>query len=142
MERIYFILVLSLGYLFFMDTNTEYSEIQEDVVFTESITRGKEIYLDMCASCHLPNGEGKLKVYPPLAKADFLMEKREESIRAIKYGIRGEIVVNGITYNRRMARQGLDAIEIADVMNYITNAWGNTNNKMITVEEVDKVSKK
>ena len=95
----------------------------------------------MCMSCHLPNGESKPKIYPPLAKSDYLMEKREASIRAIKFGVSGEITVNGISNKTRMSRLGLEADEIADVMNYITNAWGNKNVNRITIEELEAVSK-
>ena len=40
-----------------------------------------------------------------------------------------------------MSRLGLEADEIADVMNYITNAWGNKHFNRITIEEVEAVSK-
>ena len=35
-----------------------------------------------------------------------------------------------------------DNDEVADVMNYITNSWGNKNPKMVTIKEVEAVSKK
>ena len=68
------------------------------------------------------------------------MNKRSESIKAIKYGQSGEIVVNGKTYNMPMTPMGLSDDEIADVMNYITNTWGNENLKPITPEEVSKIT--
>lgn len=34
---------------------------------------------------------------------------------------------------------GLSSQEIADVLNYIRNSWGNKHPKMITVEQVEKV---
>lgn len=107
----------------------------------ESINRGSEIYADFCIICHLPNGEGVANTFPPLAKSDFLTKNREASIRGIKYGMQGEVVVNGVTYNSAMATMGLSDDEIADVMNYVTNNWGNKNDKMITEEEVSKVKK-
>ncbi|XCF05993.1 cytochrome c [Tamlana crocina] len=107
----------------------------------ESIERGAEIYKDFCVSCHLPTGEGIRKTYPPLAKSDYLMNNRTESIKGIKYGQKGEIVVNGQKYNGFMAPMGLSDDEVADVMNYITNSWGNKNDKMITKVEVAKVKK-
>ncbi|WP_083187080.1 c-type cytochrome [Polaribacter vadi] len=136
--------IVFLGLLMFSFTKKEdsYTEINQDSKFTESIKRGKEVYTDMCISCHMANGEGLPKVYPPLAKSDYLMEKREASISAIKYGLKGKIVVNGITYKNMMSRLGLLDDEVADVMNYITNSWGNKNSKMITIEEVKAVSKK
>ena len=108
----------------FTGKSENYIVIQQDLKLAESIINEKEIYTDMCMSCHLPNGESKPKIYPPLAKFDYLMEKREASIRAIKFGVSGEITVNGISNKTRMSRLGLEADEIADVMNYITNAWG------------------
>ena len=108
---------------------------------TSSINRGKAIYNDFCMTCHLPNGEGVANVYPPLAKSDYLMKNREASIRGIKYGQQGEIIVNGKKYNSVMAALGLSDDEVADVMNYITNSWGNKNTKMITESEVSKIKK-
>ena len=107
----------------------------------ESMVRGNEIYNDFCITCHLPNGEGVENIYPPLAKSDYLMQKQEESIRGLKYGQEGEIVVNGKTYNSIMAALGLSDKEVADVMNYITNSWGNKNDKIVTQEEVSKIKK-
>ena len=136
--------IVFLGLLMFSFTKKEdsYTEINQDSKLAESIKRGKEVYTDMCISCHMANGEGIPRIYPPLAKADYLMEKREASISAIKYGLKGKIVVNGITYKNMMSRLGLLDDEVADVMNYITNSWGNKNSKMITIEEVKAVSKK
>lgn len=116
------------------------SELQTDPL-KESIQRGEEIYKDFCVSCHLPNGKGVEKVYPPLANSDYLAKNREASIRGIKYGQKGEIIVNEKTYNGYMAPMGLSNDEIADVMNYITNSWGNKNDKIVTEEEVSKIKK-
>ena len=101
-----------------------------------SIERGSAIYKDFCVVCHQTSGEGIENTFPPLAKSDYLMNKRAESLKAIKFGQTGKITVNGVTYNNAMAPLGLYDEETADVMNYITNSWGNKNDKMITVEEV------
>ena len=60
-----------------------------------SITRGKEVYSDLCVTCHLPTGKGIPGTYPPLDGSNWLTEKREESIRGVKYGMQGPIEVNG-----------------------------------------------
>jgi len=116
-------------------------EVKKDISFTKSIEEGKFIYEDFCVNCHLPNGKGVEKTFPPLAKSDYLMNNRELSIKAIKFGQKGEIEVNGIKYNNVMAPLGLTDQEIADVMNYITTSWGNENKKMITKAEVSAVEK-
>ncbi|MBA6152646.1 c-type cytochrome [Gelidibacter maritimus] len=104
-----------------------------------SMVRGAAVYEDFCMSCHLPDGKGVPEVYPPLADSDYLMKKRLESIKAVKYGLSGEITVNGVKYNSVMAALGLYDDEVADVMNYILNSWGNEDGKMVTVDEVSKI---
>lgn len=106
-----------------------------------SISRGKEVYSDFCMQCHMPNGKGIPGNFPPLAGSNWLTEKREASIHAVKYGQNGEIQVNGVTYNNVMAPMGLSDKEVADVLNYAMNSWGNTQVKMVTVDEVKAVSK-
>ena len=73
----------------------------------DSIADGKEIYHDFCVQCHLPNGMGVEGAFPPLAKSDYLVN-RQNTIRALKYGLSGSIKVNGKIYNGQMATQGLD----------------------------------
>lgn len=112
---------------------------QQNPELAKSMKRGEAIYSDFCVSCHLPNGKGVPKAFPPLAGSDYLMNNRVESITSIKYGQSGEITVNGVTYNGVMASLGLEDNEVADVMNYITNSWGNSNDKLITEEEVSEI---
>ncbi len=116
------------------------SDVQESKL-SESIARGREIYSDFCMQCHLADGKGTPKVFPPLAGSDWLVNKRKESIHSIKYGLNGPIKVNGVSYNSAMTPLGLEDEEIADVMNYIMNSWGNTQKKMVTVEEVAGIEK-
>ena len=102
-----------------------------------SMKSGKSLYEDFCLRCHMPNGKGIEGVYPPLAKSDFLFKNIEESIKAIKFGgIEGEIIVNGVKYNSKMEKMGLYDDEIADVMNYTLNSWGNKYDTIIKEDYV------
>jgi mono/diheme cytochrome c family protein len=107
----------------------------------QSISDGKEIYEDFCLQCHLENGQGVSGVFPPLAKSDYLLNDIDLSIKGIKYGLSGPIVVNGEPYDGVMQNQGLVEGEIADVMNYILNNWGNSYKEMITLERVAGITK-
>ena len=113
----------------------------EASLLTQSIERGSLIYQDFCVTCHLPDGKGVKKVFPPLDNSDFLTTKRTESIRAIKFGQKGEILVNDVVYNSVMVSPGLSDDEIADVMNYILNSWSNSNTKRVSLLEVSKVER-
>jgi|TARA_B110000037_G_C16965153_1_gene442639 mono/diheme cytochrome c family protein len=117
------------------------SYMQQEKPLKQSILDGEEIYQDFCLQCHLDNGKGVENAFPPLAKSDYLQNNIEVSIRGVKYGLRGEITVNGKTYNGVMVNQGLDEEEIADVMNYILNSWGNKAEGQITVAQVLEVQK-
>lgn len=107
----------------------------------ESISRGAQLYNNFCASCHLSSGEGIKGVFPPLQNSNWLAEKRKESIHAVKYGLRGPIEVNGEEYDNLMPQLGLSDREVADVMNYINNAWGNSLREPVTEEEVAAITK-
>ncbi len=105
----------------------------------QSVARGKEIYSDLCVTCHLPSGKGAPGAFPPLNPSDWLTKRRAESIHAVKYGLKGEIVVNGQPYNSVMLPLGLDDQEVADVMNYTVQTWN--KGEIVTVEEVKAVVK-
>ncbi|MFP4846440.1 c-type cytochrome [Winogradskyella sp. PE311] len=106
-----------------------------------SIIEGKLVYENLCITCHMADGKGVTKAFPPLANSDYLKKKQTASIKAVKNGMSGEITVNGITYNSVMAPLGLSDEEVADVVNYINNSWGNNYGKMLTAEQVGKIAK-
>ena len=107
---------------------------QEDTL-EQSKKRGEEVYSANCANCHMPTGEGVEGTFPPVAKTTFLKDQKR-AINIILNGQEGEITVNGKKYNTPMlALPHLSDQEIADVLNYIGNNWGNKN-KMIKPMQV------
>jgi mono/diheme cytochrome c family protein len=124
------------GSYLYLDTAADYSQDP----LKESMARGAEIYTEYCIQCHLGQGEGVATAFPPLAKSSWLLpEMRSNAIKVVKYGQSGEIIVNGETYNSAMANLGLYDDEVADVMNYIMNSWGNSQEGLVTEEEVKEV---
>ena len=145
--KVFSFVVLLMGVfvmLFFKSSDetqeTAYETIQSKAL-KESIKRGNAVYSDFCISCHLPNGEGIQNIYPPLANSDYLKSNRRASIKGLKYGLKGEITVNGLQYNKYMPPMGLSADEIADVINFSNHSWGNTYGKIVTVKEVSEIKK-
>jgi len=106
-----------------------------------SIDRGAVVYKNLCSQCHRPNGKGIANNYPPLAGSNWLTQKRLKSIRAVKYGLKGAIVVNQKQYDGLMSSMGLSNMQVADVMNYTMNSWGNKQKEMVTLKEVASVKK-
>jgi hypothetical protein len=72
---------------------------------------------------------------PPLAGSDYLRDKPREVVRGIRYGMKGEIVVNGVSYDEVMpGNVDLSEFQIVNIVNYINQAWGNDYGR-ITVEQ-------
>lgn len=115
--------------------------LSQDIRQSESYANGRVVYEDFCKLCHMTNGKGVSKAFPPLANSDYL-EDIKATVSSIKYGLSGLIVVNGIKYNSVMAPMGLDDQEVADVANYILNTWGNSYDELITRQMVQKLTAK
>jgi nitrite reductase (NO-forming) len=101
----------------------------------EKVKIGKEIFGTTCFACHQSEGQGIPSTFPPLAKSDYLNADPKRAIKTILHGLSGEITVNGHKYNNVMPSQNLSDDEIANVMTYIYNSWGN-NKTDVTPEMV------
>jgi nitrite reductase (NO-forming) len=86
----------------------------------------------------MAEGQGLAGVFPPLAKSDYLMADTPRAIRGIIKGQTGEMTVNGVKYNGVMPPVMLTDEQIAHVLTYVRNAWGNSGD-LVTLEEVQKV---
>ncbi|WP_194776523.1 c-type cytochrome [Pararhodonellum marinum] len=97
---------------------------------------GKILYEQYCANCHQKDGEGLGKLIPPLAQADYMLEDVGRTVRIIKYGMKGEIKVNGTMYNQAMPpNPQLTNLEIAEITTYLYNIWGEKRG-LVSTEEV------
>ena len=67
------------------------------------------------------------------------MKDVTRNIKNLIEGLQGEITVNGKKYNQVMPASGLDDTDIANVLNYVMNSFGNKAEKMVTKEQVAKV---
>lgn len=81
------------------------------------------------------DGSGLANAFPPLAESDYLNADVNRAIDIVLNGLSGEIVVNGKTYNSNMPAQVLSDDEIANVLTYVYNQWGN-NGTVVTPEMV------
>jgi mono/diheme cytochrome c family protein len=119
MIRIVTISLLTLGVFLF-------SSFRPDQNLKESIKRGKEVYALYCQNCHMEDGKGTPEINPPVAKTDYIKKPARTLIGIILKGQSGEVVVNGKKYNAIMpAQEYLTDMQIADVLNYVRNSWGN-----------------
>lgn len=115
--------------------------------------QGKDVYGKTCVACHQSDGMGTEGNFPPLVDGasfeaspaitgpleklglweDGVMTLGEDKLKYIIY-----VVVNGIPGTRMFAfGPTLSNEEIAAVVTYIRNAWGNNKGDIVTPEMVE-----
>lgn len=119
----------------------ENAKVPNATSLSQRIEYGKQIYSQTCYACHQPNGEGIANAFPPLAKSDYLNADVDRAISNLLHGLTGEITVNGKTYNSIMPAQNLSDEQIANVLTYVYNSWGNSKQE-VKPEQVQKVRNK
>lgn len=116
-----------------------FKSADQDDKLKKSMEAGKAIYNGVCLACHMDSGQGIPNIFPPLAKSDYLMEDTDRAIKNLINGLQGEITVNDKKYNQVMPSSGLNDEDIANVLNYVMNSWGNEAEDMVTKAQVAKV---
>lgn len=104
----------------------------------EKLVRGGEIFKSTCLACHQADAKGVPNAFPPLANSDYFRGDPTKAISAVVNGLSGKIVVNGKEYNNIMPKQSLSNDDVASVVTYVLNHFGNKGGE-ISPEEVEKV---
>jgi mono/diheme cytochrome c family protein len=114
---------------------------------TASIESGKGIYMQTCFACHQATGMGVPGAFPPLAGTEFVNGDPRRLVAITLKGIGGALKVNGAVYATGMPSPEAtypilkDDKNLADVVNYIRNSFGNKNPQAVTPEFVGAVRK-
>jgi len=107
-----------------------------------TMERGKKVYEKECLSCHQVKGQGVQRMNPPLAKTKYVLGDKKALISVVVKGLTEPIEVNGDTYENVMpAHPNLTDQEIADVLTYVRNSFGNKASA-VSVTEVKNVKAK
>jgi len=98
----------------------------DEIQMAKYLSNGKNIYEARCQNCHGKNGEGLGELAPPLTDTVFLKANKQQLACYIKNGANQPMLINGKTYQEKMpAFNDLHDIDIAQVIVYITNSFGN-----------------
>jgi mono/diheme cytochrome c family protein len=112
--------LIILGILFTACVN------EQTVKYTRYFTDGAQLYKTHCQNCHSANGEGLAQLIPPLTDTLFLRKNRAQLACIITYGLANSIKINQQTYNFKMpANPNLAPIDLAKLITYLTNSFGN-----------------
>ena len=110
----------------------------QDVKYQRYYADGSQVYKVHCQNCHMGDGNGLAKLIPPLTDSTYLRKNREKLTCFIVYGLNDSIKINGIDYQTQMpAEKHLAAIDLAKVLTYITNSFGNQQG-IYDVNEVEQ----
>jgi cytochrome c oxidase subunit 2 len=100
-----------------------------NMTMPEAMAQGEQVYLANCAACHMPNGEGLPGVFPALKGSQIAVADEPRHI---------EIMLNGVTGSamQSYAKQ-LTMSEIAAVVTYERNAWGNDTGDLVQAKDIN-----
>ncbi|MGI4834254.1 MAG: c-type cytochrome [Janthinobacterium lividum] len=101
-----------------------------------SLARGQRVYKNVCLTCHQADGGGVPDMNPPLTKTSYVLGAKPQLIGIVLRGLKGPNEIEGETYNNSMPAQDyLTDLNVADVLTYVRNNFGNKASA-ITPDEV------
>jgi len=105
---------------------------------TKSIAAGKAIYMQSCVACHQVDGGGVQNLNPPLIKTSYVLGSPQKIINVLLKGL-SQQPVDGERYSNAMPPYNyLSDKQIADVLTFVRNSFGNKASA-ITPEQVKTV---
>ena len=102
--------------------------IDREWQMSELMARGEQVYGSVCVSCHQPGGTGNPPAFPALAGNEQLLSDADWHTNT---------VINGVSGAAMPAfRRTLNPVEIAAVVTYTRNAWGNDSGDSVQPSDV------
>ncbi|MDP4150748.1 MAG: cytochrome c [Bacteroidota bacterium] len=109
--------------------------------FAASMARGKQVYLQQCLACHQADALGVENMNPSLVKSKYVLGDKTVLVRIVLTGMKG-VEIDGDAYHNVMApHSDLTDQQIADVLTYVRNSFGNKA-KAVTAAEVKAIRAK
>jgi cytochrome c oxidase subunit 2 len=100
---------------------------------TELLARGEKVYAANCVACHQANGKGVAGAFPALEGSKLVLGKRDDHIA---------IMLNGKAGTAMASFKGLSDTELAAVITYSRNAWGNKAEDNLVQPQAVKAARK
>lgn len=104
-----------------------------------SINRGKIVYASYCLTCHQADGGGVPNLNPPLIQTSYVLGSKDRLINVVLNGFTEHVDIDGESYSNNMPPfNALKDQQVADVLTYIRNNFGNKTSA-VSSAEVQKV---
>lgn len=89
------------------------------------LAAGKAVYVQNCLTCHMADGGGVQDMNPPLSKTTWVLGDKNRLIKVVLNGLQDQDI-DGEPYRNVMPAQAqLTDQQIADVLTYVRNSFGN-----------------
>ncbi len=131
-----------LPYLFLICYSASICIADEKEIDPEKVFKGKVLYERNCQICHQPSGQGIRLAFPSLVGTPWVTGSKDRLIKILLYGVSGPMIVKGEEFATEMAKPGfppgsLKDAEIAYLLTYIRNAWGNKASEIKVAHVID-----
>lgn len=114
----------------------------EEGISSEKMVAGKKVYDTYCLGCHMTDGTGVPDMNAPLAGSAYVAGDKEKLITIVLQGSAAFANDPERPYKNLMgSMSNLSNQEIADVLTYVRNSFGNKA-PVIAVEDVQSVREK
>jgi mono/diheme cytochrome c family protein len=108
----------------------------DQITFARYYSIGSVIYQNKCQNCHGKDGQGLSALMPALTDSVYLKANKATLPCIIKYGLKGKLmIINKKPFEGDMPVMDMAPIEIAEVLTYVTNSFGNKMG-IITAQQV------
>jgi mono/diheme cytochrome c family protein len=101
---------------------------------------GSRLYSSYCAVCHMDDGTGVTNLNAPLKKSSNVMGEKSKLIKTLLNGLKGGKLDGEMYSNAMPSHRFLTDNEIADVLTYVRNSFGNKASS-VSPEEVAALRK-
>lgn len=127
--------LIVIAFLFFpimllltgMKNNNFNENLHSQPDIKKSIIAGEKVFKKYCISCHQADGGGVPNLNPPLIKTTYVLGDKKKLIKIILNGLNEEVEIDDEVFANPMPALGpvLKDQQIADVLTYVRNSFGN-----------------
>ena len=122
-----FVLLAAFGFLFAQQSSSK-----------SSVDKGQKLYEQYCLTCHQADGSGVPKMNPPLINTSYVTGDKKKLVQWVLKGSTENVPIDGKYYSNNMPPQAnLKDEEIADILTYIRNSFGNKASAITPAEVKD-----
>ena len=105
-------------------------DVNKEFTMDELKAQGETVYNANCVACHQANGKGLPGTFPPIDGSKIATGPKADHIN---------IVMNGKSGTAMAAFKHLSDVDIASVITYQRNAWGNATGDVVQPSEINQL---